>query len=43
MQKAWGKAVKVSIDTIIPTLQPIKVIVKEREVKEATHDIVFLH
>ncbi len=40
MQRAQRKAIKVSIDTMIPTLQPIEVIVRERKVREATHDIV---
>jgi hypothetical protein len=39
MQRARGKAIKVSINTMILMLQPIKVIVREREVMEATHDI----
>jgi hypothetical protein len=39
MQRARGKAVKVSINTMILTLQPVKVIAREREVMEATHDI----
>jgi hypothetical protein len=40
MQRAQRKAFKVSTNTITPTLQPIKVIVRENEVREVAHDIV---
>ncbi len=40
MQRVRRKAIKVSIDTKIPILQPIEVIVRGKEVREATHDIV---
>jgi hypothetical protein len=39
MQRAQRKAIKVSTNTIIPTLQPIEVIIREKEVWEVAHDI----